>query len=141
MGDDQEQAFKIGDRVHYTEDAGHLYPFTVVDVVGDQIIGMSISYGRQYRVIANAKELVLVSRPSPPNLAPPSPAQQITELSFIDALKIGRPIKRRSYLYWITIGERPYGTKLRNPFLRLDTGEETTLAYYDFLVTDWEAMP
>lgn len=69
-------------------------------------------------------------------------------MTFLEALKTGRPIRRNrgcsaAYITgpWIILGERWVLGQRRDPWLRIDTGEEITLASWDYLADDWAVMP
>lgn len=68
-------------------------------------------------------------------------------MNFIEAIKTGRPIRRfREGAMaptgpWIVVGEKYSMGQYRHPWLRIDTGEEITLAVYDYTAEDWQAQP
>jgi hypothetical protein len=67
-------------------------------------------------------------------------------VTFLEAVKQGRPIRRQPSEPhfagpWICIGEKQSLAGLRHPWIRLDTGDEVTLAAFDYLADDWKVMP
>jgi hypothetical protein len=67
-------------------------------------------------------------------------------MTFLEALKTGRPMRRRpppslGYGPWIVIGDTWRGSEQWHPWIRIDNGKEITLASWDYLAEDWEVMP
>lgn len=69
----------------------------------------------------------------------------ITEMTFLEALKTGRPMRRLSTLInepWLFLGVRIRNTYQNMPqWRRTDTGEEVGLHAFDYHADDWEVMP
>lgn len=69
-------------------------------------------------------------------------------LTFLEALATRRPMRRNSGSYsppWIHLGTSPSSFRSNGTGLpqwrRIDTGEPTGLARFDYEATDWEVMP
>lgn len=63
-------------------------------------------------------------------------------MTFIEALKSGRPMRRLSTMYtapWLYLGERDHFPK-HPVWRRIDTGEQVGLNWYDYEAKDWEVM-
>ena len=66
-------------------------------------------------------------------------------MTFIEALKSGRPMRRPWHTGqspWLHLGEDSarFGQTIPG-WRRIDTGERTGLARWDYAATDWEVMP
>lgn len=61
-------------------------------------------------------------------------------MTFVEALKTGRPMRRKMWEKWIFLGTIAYFPK--TPRWRvIETGEEAGLHSYDYTASDWEVMP
>ena len=67
-------------------------------------------------------------------------------MTFLEALMVARPMRRTSSPSskfngpWLVLGAKQGLSGFRTPWLRIDTGEEVTLANYDYMADDWETM-
>lgn len=66
-------------------------------------------------------------------------------MTFLEALKSGRPMRRkhstRGHGPYVVLGDTMVYGEHYNPWLRIDTGKEITLARWDYEADDWEIMP
>lgn len=68
-------------------------------------------------------------------------------MTFIEALKSGRPMRRKSGTGiftrpWVYLGEDTTSSIDNRPvWRRIDTGELIGLHSYDYAADDWEVMP
>jgi hypothetical protein len=66
-------------------------------------------------------------------------------LTFLEALKSGRPMRRMSQLNsgspWLFLGTASSAPLASPTWRRIDTGETAALARWDYTAGDWEVMP